>query len=260
MAKFADPTIIEGGKWNDLNDAAIQGLGQFLSDIGHRPDNNAHRVQASRAIDNLSNGVMGNVPPNYDDEYIAAAYMVEYHLSHCALAYWSFSGLLNAMNKLPSALYVCNVGAGTGAGLVGLSLALSDLTQKPVVYFDSVEPSEAMRKAGTLFWRAFSRIRENTYNLMEDTDLLRHFKSTPYELPDLPDDVMRIVSAFHLSFPYDMTSIESRSVFQSCHESVASAVSLVVPHHGLFTVNRNKEDSLRHTVGDVKLRRRKRSR
>ena len=34
---------------------------------------------------NLSNGVMGNVPPNYDDSYIAAAYMVEYHLNVIAL-------------------------------------------------------------------------------------------------------------------------------------------------------------------------------
>ena len=122
------------------------------------------------------------------------------------------------MNKLPRALYVCDVGAGTGAGLVGLSLALSDWPQKPIVYFDSVEPSDAMRKAGTLFWRAFSQIRGDTYNIIENSDSLKHFKSTPYELPELPDDAMRIVSAFHLSFPYDMTSTESRRVFQSCHD------------------------------------------
>ncbi len=91
MVKFADPAIIEGDKWNDLNDTAIQAFERFLSDIGHNPNNNEHRIRASRSRDNLSNGVMGNVPPNYDDDYIAAAYMVEYHLSHCALAYCGLS-------------------------------------------------------------------------------------------------------------------------------------------------------------------------
>ena len=205
MVKFADPAIIEGDKWNDLNDIAIQAFERFLSDIGHNPNNNEHRIRASRSRDNLSNGVMGNVPPNYDDDYIAAAYMVEYHLSHCALAYWTFSGLLNGMNGPPDALYVCDVGAGTGAGLVGLSLALSDWPQKPIVYFDAVEPSDAMRRAGELFWKSFSRIRNSKYDIVGKAGSVRAFKYTPDELPNLPNDALRIVSAFHLSFPYDVT-------------------------------------------------------
>ncbi len=105
MARFVDPTIIGDDKWNDLNDAAIQGLGQFLSDIEHDPNDSEHRIWASESVGDLYDGIRGNTYPNYDDDYIAAAYMVEYHLSHCALAYWAFSGLLNGMNRLPDALY-----------------------------------------------------------------------------------------------------------------------------------------------------------
>ncbi len=155
------------------------------------------------------------------------------------------------MNGPPDALYVCDVGAGTGAGLVGLSLALSDWPQKPIVYFDAVEPSDAMRRTGELFWKSFSRIRNSKYDIVGKAGSVRAFKYTPDELPNLPNDALRIVSAFHLSFLYDVTSIESRRVFQSCHESVESVVSLVAPDHGLFTVNRNKVDSLARAANEV---------
>ena len=249
MPKFINPKIIDRDKWNDLNVAAIQGFGQFLSSIGHNSNDKTYLHLASGAMNKLREGVRNNIPPDYDDDYIAAAYMVEYHLSHCALAYWAFSGLLNGMNRLPSALYVCDVGAGTGAGLVGLSLALSDLTQKPVVYFHSVEPSKAMRRAGDWFRSAF--ILRKTYRIIGNTGLLRHFGSTPYELPELPGDAIRIVSAFHLSFPYNTNSSKSLKVFGSCRKSLESAVSLVSPDHGLFTVNNKKQDSLKRAVRSV---------
>ncbi len=148
-------------------------------------------------------------------------------------------------------LYVCDVGSGTGAGLVGLSLALSDFNQKPVLYFDSIEPSGAMRICGESFWKPFSKIRNNKYDIIGKTGLIRTLEQTPDKLPSLPDTTLCIVSGFHLSFPYDVTSIESSRVFQYSLNSIASAVSLAVPDHGLFTVNRNKMNSLERAVNEV---------
>ena len=54
---------------------------------------------------------------------MAAAYLDTYHLPHCMMAYWAFKHLFGHVG-VPNALYICDVGTGTGAARVGLALAL----------------------------------------------------------------------------------------------------------------------------------------
>ena len=135
---------------------------------------------------------------NYSDPYVAAAYLVKYHLSHCIMAYWAF-GLLFDRVGVSNALYVCDVGAGTGAARVGLALALSERSESlSAIHFDAVEPSAAMRDAGSFFWKALPR----SVKAHVPRCGYREGDAVPEQLPDIRDDALRVVTAFHLSLPW----------------------------------------------------------
>ena len=179
-AQSLDFELPSQGLRRGLDQAHEQGFRRFLRDIGHNARNPAHRRRASTALVTLMAGLNRGAPthdphvaagyesyesqaglpaaPDYDDPYVAAAYMVRYHLSHCMMAYWAFKHLLGHAGSIPSALYVCDVGAGTGAARVGLALALLQLKDPPsTIHFDAVEPSCAMRAAGRFFGRLYHR-------------------------------------------------------------------------------------------------------
>ena len=137
-----------------LDKAHEQGFRDFLHHNRHDKRCEAHRKQAADAMINLEKVVTGKSVPNYDGSYLAASYLVTYHLKHCILASCAFKSIFDQVG-VPNTLYVCDVGAGTGAGRVGLTLALSKYGKQPEIYFDAHEPAEAMRSAGTFFWRAF---------------------------------------------------------------------------------------------------------
>ena len=142
-----------------LDKAHEQGFRDFLRDIRHDERCQADRKRAADAMMNLEKVVKGKSVPasDYDNSYLAAAYLVKYHLSHCVLASWAFKSIFEQVG-VPNTLYVCDVGAGTGAGRVGLALALSKCSKQPAIYFDAYEPAQAMRSAGTFFWRAFQNL------------------------------------------------------------------------------------------------------
>ncbi len=188
-------------------------------------------------------------PPDYDDPYVAAAYVVKYHLSHCMMAYWAFRILFKRVG-VPNTLYVCDVGAGTGAARVGLALALSKRKKSPpIIHFDAVEPSAAMCRAGNAFWKDLPP---------EIADLVarpgcgyRPYLAVPKQLPAMAthDDVLRVVTAFHLSLPYGKGW---GNVGKDARHSIQSALHLVSshPHVGVFTAHSGKAGSLKQAVGD----------
>ena len=86
--------------------------GIFLRAVDHNECDPDHRRRASTTLVELINGVTREeLPPDYDDPYVAAAYVVKYHLSHCMMAYWSFGLLLDRVG-VPNALYVCDAMPG----------------------------------------------------------------------------------------------------------------------------------------------------
>ena len=190
-------------------------------------------------------------PPDYSDPCVAAAYLDTYHLSHCMMAYWSFMHVFGHVGSVPNALYVCDVAAGTGAARVGLALALSKRKKSfPTIHFDAFEPSDAMRRAGNAFWEALPA---------EIVDLVarpgcghRQYRDAPKLLPAMAthDDVLRVVTAFHLSLPYENGGQEND--IEYARSSIQSALDTVYPHPhiGIFTANSNKIESLKLAVGD----------
>ena len=228
------------GALRALDRAHEQGFRRYLRAIGHNQRSSDHRCRASVTLVELINGVTREeLPPDYDDPYVAAAYVVKYHLSHCMMAYWSFGLLLDRVG-VPNALYVCDVGAGTGAARVGLALALSQRKEHPAtIYFNAIEPSGWMRDAGNAFWEAWRPAADLIY--WEDD-------APPERLP-IPDvdDTLRVVTAFHLSLPYD--NQPWGNVGKDAKSNIQSVLDLVSPHVGVFTAHSGKEYSLKKAAG-----------
>jgi len=241
MFDFDVPLLPDHSTLLALDAAHEQGFRAFLSDIEHNGRLPQLQDRASRAVPKLQASLNRNTGPEYDDPYVAAAYVVKYHLSHCLLAYWAFKNLF-AKIGFPETLYVCDVGAGTGAGKVGVLLALNEGPNDVEVYFDACEPSARMMRAGDRFWEALRGA-----GTIKPVLRYRYSHTCPAKLPQLPDDTLRVVTAFHLSLPYNDTR---SAIFDSAKESVQSALSRVSPDVGLFTCHQGKDVALRGVVGN----------
>ncbi len=239
MVDFNDRALLDYTTIEDLDQAQERGFQAFLSDIGHNAHSSRHRDCASRAVKELEGSLRRNIIPDYSNPYIAAAYMVSYHLEHCALSYWVFKNLFGSID-FPDTLYVCDVGAGTGAGRVGLLLVLSEYQKDINVYFDAYEPSEQMLRAGNRFWEAFRNTGKPKPGIR-----YRESLTCPVSLPDLPGNALQVVTAFHLSLPYNGGW---SPVFDHVRESVQSVLGRVSPDVGLFTCHQNKDAEIRKIV------------
>ena len=239
MFDFDAPLLPDRKLLSALDDAHEQGFREFLSDIGHNGLSRQDKDRASSAVPELEGSLRRSAVPDYDDPYMAAAYMVSYHLEHCLLAYWAFKNLFDKVG-IPHTLYVCDVGAGTGAGRVGLLLALNEHPNNVRVYFDAYEPSVTMMQAGNRFWEALRGVGMTKPGLR-----YRESRACPTALPELPDDALRVVTAFHLSLPYNNSW---SPVDNSARESVHSTLNLVSPDAGLFTCHQDKDVVLKIIV------------
>ena len=224
-----------------LDRAHEKGFRDFLHHNGHDERCEAHLKRAADAMINLEKVVTGKSVPDYDDSYLAAAYLVKYHLNHCLLASWAFKSIFERVG-VPNTLYVCDVGAGAGAGRVGLALALSNYGKQPDIYFDAHEPAEAMRSADTFFWRAF----QNSV-----PDYFKHYRqySTPKNLPKLPANTVRVVTAFHLSLPWDNPwPLYWEEDVKPAKNTLEKVFRIVSPDLGIFTIHDEKKKALCRVV------------
>ena len=109
---------------DQLDDAHLKGFRDFLARIKHNPKIPLHVNKASYALVGLREGLRQDIVPDYADPYVAAAYMVRYHLQHCVLAYWSFKTLFKRAG-IPDSLIrlrcrswngsrACGFGTGSG--------------------------------------------------------------------------------------------------------------------------------------------------
>ena len=227
-----------------LDDAHEKGFRDFLRHNKHDERCEAHLKQAADAMINLEKVVTGKfVPDYYDDSYLAAAYLVKYHLKHCILASWAFKSIFDRVG-VPNTLYVCDVGAGTGAGRVGLALALSKYGKQPEIYFDAQEPAKAMRSAGTFFWRAFRCSVPDYFNYRQ--------YPTPKNPPELPANTVRVVTAFYLSLPWDNNQWSSywEESVKPAKNTLEEVFRIVSPDLGIFTIPKSKKKALYRVVDD----------
>ncbi|MYC71258.1 MAG: hypothetical protein F4X17_11185 [Gemmatimonadetes bacterium] len=228
-----------------LDKAHERGFRDFLHHNRHDERCEAHLKQAADAMINLEKVVTGKSVPNYDGSYLAASYLVTYHLKHCILASWAFKRIFDQVG-VPNTLYVCDVGAGTGAGRVGLALALSKYSKQPEIYFDSHEPAEAMRSAGNFFWRAFLDSVPDCFN--------KHYRQypTPKNPPKLPADTVRVITAFHLSLPWDnqWPSYYWNEDVKPAQNTLEEVFRMVSPDLGVFTIPDRKKKALCRVVDD----------
>ena len=220
-----------------LDDAHEKGFRDFLRHNGYDARCQAHRRQATDALSNLIGGLKKGSVPNYYDPHVAAAYIVNYHLSHCMMAFWAFKGIFDRVD-VPNTLYVYDVGAGTGAGRVGLALALSKYDKQPDIYFGAHEPANAMRSAGYFFWQAF---RKSVPDYFKDPYIYTPLK----EPPKLPVNTVRVVTAFHLSLPWHQPPWDRYEYeVKNAKKSLEDAFRIVNPDLGVFTIHNNKKKTL----------------
>ncbi len=189
----------------------------------------------------LKKSLLTNEGPNYKDPGIVGAYLKKYHLSHYTMTFQLFATILKSIPK--QNIYVCDIGAGTAAGLAGILVALDCQTKLDVnLYFDMVESSEEMTEAAMLFLNRLnissknSRVKMRCFSSMDSS----------FALPTLPNGTTKIVTAFHLSLPYDLSLLQTDLGAPS--RTLKQALKKINPPHGLFTTNENKMDTLHNTV------------
>ena len=222
-------------------------LWYFLHSIGHDKCDPEHRCCASAMSKKLKYRVQNGLLPNYNHRYTAAAYLFSYHLSHCIMALWAFRAFFDRVG-VPNVLYVCDVGAGTGAARVGLAAALLQRREFPsAIHFDACEPSDKMLAAGGFFWEALPQRVKRVVPRCSYREGAAALKQLPTEIRGRKD-VLRVVTAFYLSLPYDNRAWDS--VGEESKRNIQSARCRVSPHVGVFTAHSMKAGSLKKAVGD----------
>ena len=99
--------------------------------------------RAAPALTNLQRRLASSgAGPEYEDPYIALAYLVLYQINHCVMAFRAYDALF-ADTDVPASIYVCDVGAGAMSGRIGLNMALERRNAHPRVLYCAVERSEA---------------------------------------------------------------------------------------------------------------------
>ena len=232
----------------ELDNALGESFRRFLREaIRYDKDDLDHHKQAKDALENLPTILTaGRSIPKYNCSYVAAAYIFHYHLSHCVMAQRIFNSIFDRTG-VPKELYVCDVGSGTGAGRVGLALALSKYEEKSDVYFDAYEPSTAMSEAADCFWSELKNYVGigGTFRRYE-----QHSDLSTMRLDNFPDETLKVVTAFHLSLLWASSSQSSRYKAKA-QKSLHEACRIVRPHRGVFTIHTNKKETLHEIVSEA---------
>jgi len=183
---------------------------------------------AANAFYNLPASLKGSCGPDYSDEYIAASYLLHYQYNHCVMAYRTWKAVFDRISRMPSRLFVADVGSGADASYVGLAIYLHLSGRQTDVNFVSIEPSMSMRRAGFMMRDSIRLPRGSR---------IRHRNDTKVECR--PSENLRFVTAFHLSLPYSLY-MESKALQKLGH--VLHAVS---PHWFMATCHWAKTDTLK---------------
>ena len=227
-----------------LDDAHEKGFRDYVKSI---PDWQDDRRKASLTMENLHRGLLGKgIDPDYEDPFIAGAYQIQYQLRHCVMAFRVWNALFRVMSEetsVPDRLFVCDVGAGSDAGLIGLMLSLMKRDADPHVRYVSIEPSDTMHSAGRHFREHFKPER------YLDIDYKRY--KCEDKLPRLckPESDVKIVTAFHLSWKYEQYFSDYNNKKDSSR-SMKFVMDNIYPNLYACTCHQNKSENLKNALNE----------
>ena len=109
--------------------------------------------------------------PDYDDDIIVAAYLLEYHPQHVGLAHATANQVVNSRGKVSlivgdaDSLRFVDLASGTLAMQFGVTIAVADALSRgekiEKIVVDSVDLSQTMLKAGQCAWEYFCDAARN---------------------------------------------------------------------------------------------------
>ena len=205
------------------------------------------RRKASLAMQNLHGGLFGRcVDPDYENPFIAGAYQIQYQLRHCVMCFRVWDALFRVMSEetsIPDRLFVCDIGAGSDAGLTGLMLALMKKNVDPHVRYVSIEPSDEMYKAGHLFRKHFKpkRYPDIDYKRYKCEDKFPHLCKSESDI--------KIVTAFHLSWKYEQYYSDFNNNKDSSR-SMKFVMDNICPDIYACTCHKNKSGNLENALNE----------
>ena len=132
---------------------------------GMEPDARKHAVLAKS---DALRGSLGNlIPPDYDDDVTAAAYLFTYQASHIGVAWAMVQELArnrpdsNLLHTDSGKLHVIDFGCGALAMQFGVALAVADAIEKgeqiDTVVIDGIDTSRQMQDMGMSAWWEFCK-------------------------------------------------------------------------------------------------------
>ena len=220
--------VFSGSDWPArLDRAQVAVYEQEMQSLRKKP---GYEVRAEDSFASLHHGLAGKaVAPDYDDPFVAVSYLIEYQLSHCAMAcavWWGFF----ANHGVPSRLAVFDFAAGGGAGVVGLHMALDLRREAGLSYvadidlfLGSYEPCAAMREVGKRFLQHLGLAGPDYQGVQELDDWGRD------------DSVLRVITSFHPALPWDKVGSVLGEVgrdFQRVENGVCPDIVIGTCHSG----------------------------
>lgn len=226
--------------WKQLDAAQANTYEQMMLDLRKQPNSEG---QAKDAFAALHDGLTRGSTPDYNDPFVAVSYLIEYQLSHCAMAFavwWNFFD----QHGIPSRLSVFDFAAGSGAGTVGLQLALALREQAKLPYvpnnrlrIGAYEPCKPMRQIGECFLRQFGQFGWIVPDYRDPQNLQDWRRA---------DSILEVITSFHPALPWDTEGIELGAVGHDFRRTMAA----IRPDIVIGTCHTNKETALRHLLGE----------
>lgn len=230
---------------NILDNAHEKGFLNYVATLpgwqdSHKRLDTLSMNRASEAMRSLHQEIKGD-GPDYEDVFIAGAYQILYHLRHCNMAFMIYNAIFDKMFSHQFAvpdLFICDVGAGSDAGLTGLLLALKQRNMNPYIRYISIEPSDAMHEAGCSFLNNLNLWQE--YNKKIDYHRYRNLKEIS-NLKQLRKD-KNIITAFHLSLKYN-SRCDNHDILD-VNNIFKPLINSIYPDTYMCTCNINKTNHL----------------
>ncbi len=210
------------------------------------PSKRARDTDKRELISNMGN--RDSPGPDYSSPGMVRAYLSNYHVHHTFMVYQIFSTVLKKADLSEfEHMYVCDVGSGIGAGLVGLLLSMERQTTPNLIRFDMIEASMAMIEADEYF---YDSLCGRWKQLLKHSTKPKRFLNSSYEMPALPVNTIKVVSAFHLKWPYSEDHKNDNIVHttNSSSDCLNKVLAEIQPHLCLFTCYRQKAGIIKKAV------------
>ena len=186
--------------------------------------------------------------PNYDDPWVALAYLARYQLGHINLAYSTIKNIASRRGAHrfslggKEKLHFIDFGCGTLAGQFGIALTLADglgRGQKiTAVKVDSIDISETMYILGEKVWKRFAEYITENYpktSIRVACDMIQgNFVTRKnYEEVDVLPDWDTWLTGFHAVYSTERCPVaEALKFLWQKHNPVAGAVTCYYQNTG----------------------------